>query len=237
MFFKNNQFKIVSELKSFCIKVRETKDAFNTAGKALPPEMRHTLNWVQTVFQAAGKEYKDRCANGFRESYPRIIMKVLTGGGKTLLAVEAIREYQNILARRRTGLVVWIVPSETIYLQTVEKHRDKANPLRQLLDQASGNKTLILEKGQRLVTHDIEENLVILFIMIQSISRQNGKEALKVFQDSGGFESYFPSDNRYDLNAELKNMCQPPSAFGNRTDNYNQSREHDSSFEALHHHR
>ena len=43
--------------------------------------------------------------------------------------------------------------------------------------------------------------------MIQSISRQNGKEALKVFQDSGGFESFFPSDNRYDLHAELIKAC------------------------------
>ena len=169
--------------------------------------MRHTLNWVQTTFQTAAKEYKDRCTNGLGEYYPRVIMKVPTGGGKTLLAVEAIREYQNLFARKRTGLVVWIVPSETIYSQTVRKLRDKANPLRQLLDQASGNKTLILEKGQRLTTHDIEENLVILFVMIQSISRQNGKEALKVFQDSGGFESFFPSDNRYDLHAELIKAC------------------------------
>ena len=207
MFLKKYQVKVVSELKAFYGKSRETKDAFDTARKALPAEMRHTLNWVQTTFQTAVKEYKDRCTNGLGEYYPRVIMKVPTGGGKTLLAVEAIREYQNLFARKRTGLVVWIVPSETIYSQTVQKLRDKANPLRQLLDQASGNKTLILEKGQRLTTHDIEENLVILFVMIQSISRQNGKEALKVFQDSGGFESFFPSDNRYDLNSELIKAC------------------------------
>ena len=207
MFLKKYQVKVVSELKAFYGKSRETKDSFDTARKTLPAEMRHTLNWVDTTFQAATKEYKDRCTNGLGEYYPRVIMKVPTGGGKTLLAVEAIREYQNLFARKRTGLVVWIVPSETIYSQTVRKLRDKANPLRQLLDQASGNKTLILEKGQRLTTHDIEENLVILFVMIQSISRQNGKEALKVFQDSGGFESFFPSDNRYDLHAELIKAC------------------------------
>ena len=163
MFLKKYQVKVVSELKAFYGKARETKDAFDAARKALPAEMRHTLNWVQTTFQTASKDYKDRCTNGLGEYYPRVIMKVPTGGGKTLLAVEAIREYQNLFARKRTGLVVWIVPSETIYSQTVQKLRDKANPLRQLLDQASGNKTLILEKGQRLTTHDIEENLVILF--------------------------------------------------------------------------
>ncbi|OGW38926.1 MAG: hypothetical protein A2Y97_02940, partial [Nitrospirae bacterium RBG_13_39_12] len=44
---------------------------------------------------------------------------------------------------------------------------------------------------------------VILFVMIQSISRVNGKEALKVFQDSGGYDSFFPADNRNDLHARL----------------------------------
>jgi type III restriction enzyme len=133
MYLKNYQIKVVSEMKSFYRLARETKDAFESAKMALPAEMRHTLNWVQTTFRNFNREYKDRCTNGLGEYYPRIVMKVPTGGGKTLLAVEAIREYQNIFARRRTGLVVWIVPSETIYSQTVAKLRDKSNPLRQLL--------------------------------------------------------------------------------------------------------
>ena len=203
MFLKKYQQKVVSELKSFYSKASDTRDAFYTARKSLPENMQHTLNWVQTTFQNINTDYNDCCINGLAEYYPRVVMKVPTGGGKTLLAVEAIREYQNIFARKRTGLIVWIVPSETIYSQTVQKLRDKSNPLRQLLDQSSGNKTLILEKGQRLTIHDIEEHLVILFVMIQSISRQNAKEALKVFQDSGGFESFFPADNRNDLHAEL----------------------------------
>jgi type III restriction enzyme len=203
MFLKNYQIKVVNTLKQFYQTSRETKTSFDTARKSLPENMRHTLNWVEPVFKNAGKLYKDKCNNGLGEYYPRIILKVPTGGGKTLLAVEAIREYQNLFAQKRTGLVVWIVPTETIYTQTVQKLRDKSNYLRQLLDQCSGGKTVILEKGQRLTTQDIEENLVILFVMIQSISRTNGKEALKVFQDSGGYESFFPADNRNDLHAEL----------------------------------
>ncbi len=203
MFLKNYQNKVVTELKLFYSNARQTKDAFDIAKKNLPENMRNTLNWVQATFQSTKKEYKDQSINGLGEYYPRIVMKVPTGGGKTLLAVESIREYQNIFARKRTGLIVWIVPSETIYSQTVQKLRDKSNHLRQLLDQSSGNKTLILEKGQRITTNDIEEHLVILFVMIQSISRHNAKEALKVFQDSGGFESFFPADNRNDLHEEL----------------------------------
>jgi type III restriction enzyme len=203
MFLKDYQKKVVNTLMQFCQTARETKTSFETARKALPENMRHTLNWVEPVFKTVGKQYKDKCNNGLNEYYPRIVLKVPTGGGKTLLAVEAIREYQNLFAQKRTGLVVWIVPTETIYTQTVQKLRDKSNFLRQLLDQCSGGKTVILEKGQRLTTQDIDENLVILFVMIQSISRTNGKEALKVFQDSGGYESFFPADNRNDLHTEL----------------------------------
>lgn len=203
MYLKKYQIKVVNALKQFLQTARDTKTSFDIAKQALPENMRHTLNWVQTAFQTCGLEYKDRCTNGLGNSYPRMVIKVPTGGGKTLLAVESIREYQNLFAQKRTGLVVWIVPSETIYSQTVQKIRDKGNPLRQLLDQCSGNRTIILEKGQRLTTHDIEENLVVLFVMIQSISRTNGKEALKVFQDSGGYDSFFPADNRYDLHEQL----------------------------------
>lgn len=203
MYLKKYQIKVVNALKQFLQTALDTKTSFDIAKQALPENMRHTLNWVQTTFQTSSLEYKDRCTNGLGNSYPRMIIKVPTGGGKTLLAVESIREYQNLFAQKRTGLVVWIVPSETIYSQTVQKIRDKGNSLRQLLDQCSGNRTIILEKGQRLTTNDIEENLVVLFVMIQSISRTNGKEALKVFQDSGGYDSFFPADNRYDLHEQL----------------------------------
>ncbi|MEK7846439.1 MAG: DEAD/DEAH box helicase family protein, partial [Nitrospinota bacterium] len=203
MFLKKYQIKVVGELKRFFQTARETKDAIETAKKALPDNLWHTLNWVQSAFGNLHKTYNDCSVNGFGNFYPRICIKVPTGGGKTLLAVEAIREYKNLFDQKRTGLVVWIVPSETIYSQTVQKLRDKGNYLRQLLDQCSGGNTIILEKGQRLIMQDIEENLVVLFVMIQSISRRNAKEALKVFQDSGGYESFFPPDSRYDLHKQI----------------------------------
>ena len=150
MFLKEYQIKVVGELKRFFQTAREKKDAIETARKALPENMRRTLNWVQSTFANLNKPYNDISINGFGNYYPRVCIKVPTGGGKTLLAVEAIREYKNLFVQKRTGLVVWIVPSETIYSQTVNKLRDRGNYLRQLLDQCSGGKTIILGKGQRL---------------------------------------------------------------------------------------
>jgi type III restriction enzyme len=203
MYLKQYQHKVVAEFKNFLDAAkREYETWLNT-----PEKYRLKINWINEVFEKTYKFYKDQCKTGLHEPYPRIVIKVPTGGGKTLLAVEAIRDYQSIFACRRTGLVVWIVPSDTIYTQTISKLRDKTNPLRQLLDQSSGNHTLIMEKGQKISREELDENLVILFIMIQSVNRKNGREALKVFQDSGGYDDFFPNEQRLDLHKALVDQC------------------------------
>jgi type III restriction enzyme len=208
-YLKKYQEKVVSEFTAFFEESRIAHGDYEAA----PPQYKSMIDWVQVTFNKCHKVYRDQPVNGLKEHYPRMVIKVPTGGGKTLLAVEAIREYQTRYTGKRTGLVVWVIPTETIYSQTIAKLKDKANPLRQSLDQSSGNRTLIVEKGQRLSIQDIEENLVVLFIMIQSISRKNAKESLKMFQDAGGFEEFFPADHRYDLHAELLENCPNLDSF------------------------
>ena len=65
MFLKNYQIKVVGELKRFFQTARETRDAIETARKALPENMRHSLNWVQTAFATLHKPYNDTSINGF----------------------------------------------------------------------------------------------------------------------------------------------------------------------------
>jgi type III restriction enzyme len=202
MYLKKYQQKVVSELKQFFTTARQTRDEFETIINAIPEAQRSVvaanMNYVESTFQKLNLPYSDNCKNGLGKYYPRINLKIPTGGGKTVLAVEAIKEYQSVFAQKKTGLVVWIVPKEIIYKQTVNNLRDKSHPYRQLLDQASGGRTVIAEKGHTISKQDVEENLVILFLMAQSTSRSTN-ESLRVFKDSGGFDSFFPEDNRYDL--------------------------------------
>lgn len=144
------------------------------------------------------RQYPDRPITGAGKLYPRVCIKMPTGGGKTLVAVETIRAYQNIFAKKKTGLVVWITHRDQIYRQTIENLQNKSHPYRQLLDQASGNRTLIVEKGQSLRRQDVEENLVVLMLMIQSATRDTNK----MFEDSG-YTDFFPLENRYDLQREM----------------------------------
>lgn len=206
MYLKKYQQRVISEIKEYLKVAKETKSEFELVltNPHIPAAqiklMASSMNYVQTTHDNLKLPYTDICKNGFDKFYPRVNLKIPTGGGKTILAVEAIKEYQTLFAQKKTGLVVWIVPKEIIYKQTVERLRDKGNPYRQLLDQASGGRTIIAEKGHKLSKHDIEENLVILFIMIQSAARKPVlNKSLKIFQDSGGYDSFFPEDNRYDL--------------------------------------
>lgn len=219
MYLKNYQKRVVSYLETFFKVTYETNKEIAEAKDALPDNLKNTieLNWVESLFRKLNQQYNDKSKNGLGEYYPRVCMKIPTGGGKTLLAVESIREYQNHFLRRKTGLIVWIVPSETIYTQTLEKLNDKSNHLRQLLDQTSGGNTLILEKGHNLTIDDIENNLVILFVMIQALNRARANESLKVFQDSGGFESFFPPENRYDLHKKLIDQVSNLDTFSDVT--------------------
>ena len=129
MYLKNYQIKVVKALKAFYSKAHVTRTEIEKAAIALPEHLRHSLNWVSETFKRLEYSFSDLPMTGLGSFYPRVVIKVPTGGGKTLLAVEAIREYENLFVQRKTGLVVWVVSSETIYSQTPKKLRDRGNCL------------------------------------------------------------------------------------------------------------
>lgn len=197
MMLKRYQETVINSIETFFRTLSEKQKTY----LSLPDEVKGQIDYLSFAYgKGTGYEqFQDRPKSGKGLLYPRVCLKLPTGGGKTLIAIETIRSYQNLLSKKRTGLVVWITHREQIYRQTIENMQNKSHVYRQLLDQASGNKTLILEKGQPIRQQDVTENLVILMLMIQSA----GKETNKIFEDSGGYTDFFPPENRYDLHAEL----------------------------------
>lgn len=168
------------------------------------------LCFPETAWEKAGvpRVYHKR-KDGLGRHLPTFCLKVPTGGGKTLLAVKTVDLAQSLYLKRRAGLVLWIVPSNAIYTQTLRQLKDKAHPYRQFLDMSSGGHTMVLEKTDHFAPKDVEENLVVLMLMLPSANRQT-KETLRMFQDSGGFQSFFPSDDdakaHESLLAQVKNL-------------------------------
>lgn len=118
---------------------------------------------------------------------PHVCLKVPTGGGKTLLAAEAM-----VKCNRRTGLVLWAVPNKAIYAQTKRALWDRGHPYRAALDRASGRRVKVLEKEENLSLEDVENYLCVMLLSLQSANRRNNKEFLKMFQEAGRYSSFFP---------------------------------------------
>jgi hypothetical protein len=135
---KNYQQRVVTDIETFFNDLDVARQKF-----AASPDLQAVLGSpINVAFSGKYDHFQDRPKTGADGLYPRVCIKMPTGGGKTLVAVEAIRSYQNLLAKKRTGLVVWITHRDQIYRQTIENLQNKSHPYRQLLDQSSGNRTL-----------------------------------------------------------------------------------------------
>ena len=173
---------------------KETWDALNAQGQLpLFRDARHG-----TAFRA---DYIDR-HDGIKRPIPNICFKVPTAGGKTLLAASALDHLNADYFRRQTGFVLWVVPSDSIYTQTWKALANREHPYRQLLERASGGRVRLLEKADNFTRQDTEEYLCVMLLMLQSSARQS-KDTLKMFQDSGRFESFFPPVDDFLAGREL----------------------------------
>ena len=140
--------------------------------------------------------------SGDGQPVPNATLKVPTGGGKTFLACASLSRIFGRYLQKNTGFVLWIVPNEAIYSQTVRTLRDRQHPYRQTLDRAAAGKVKILEKGDPLNSADVEANLCIMVLMLQSSNRQN-QEALKLFQDSGNVHGFTPAEGEQEEHKKL----------------------------------
>lgn len=140
--------------------------------------------------------------SGDGQPVPNVTLKVPTGGGKTYLACASLSRIFGQYLQTNTGFVLWIVPNEAIYSQTVRTLRDRQHPYRQTLDRAAAGKVKILEKGDPLHRADVEANLCIMVLMLQSSNRQN-QDSLKLFQDRGDVHGFTPAEGEQDQHKAL----------------------------------
>ncbi|MGH9428331.1 MAG: DEAD/DEAH box helicase family protein, partial [Terriglobia bacterium] len=161
---------------------------------------------AQKEFHVPGA-YRSR-RNGLNKDLPTFCIKVPTGGGKTLIATQVLGTiHETILkARNGTGLVLWVVPSDQIYKDTLKRLRDRRDFYRESLEFAVSRRIEVWEKHEiaRLTPGQLNSALNILLLKLAGANRVT-REQLKFFRDSGGnIVQHFPAEDAPDQHKELK---------------------------------
>ena len=155
---------------------------------------------IWDAFRADGKLPTSRATipfsprkDGCNRPVPNVVLKVPTAGGKTWLAVSAVSRIMSRYLGRNVGFVLWIVPNEAIYTQTLERLKDRQHPYRQALDRTAAGRVQIMEKTDGLDARDVETHLCVMLLMLQAANRKI-KDPLKMFQDRGDVHGFFPPE-------------------------------------------
>ena len=140
--------------------------------------------------------------DGAARPVPNVCFKVPTGGGKTLLASASVAQVFSRYLGRSTGMVLWVVPNDAIYRQTLKALGDRDHPYRQILNVAGAGRVKVLKKTAPLSRMDVESHLCVMVLMLQSAARQS-KETLKVFRDRGNVLGFLPREDDIEAHWDL----------------------------------
>ena len=133
--------------------------------------------------------------DGRGESIPHVCLKIPTGGGKTLLGAHIVAS-----VGMTRGLVLWITPSRAIFEQTFKNFNLREHPYRQILERGCNGRVKLLRKDDAISRDDLDNYLCLMPIMLQAADRQNGRDFLKIFRDSGKHPGVFPEPDDFDAN-------------------------------------
>jgi type III restriction enzyme len=201
MQLKRYQGRVVQEVKIFLGTLAAQQTAGNKRYAAL-----EAWDEARKQLSLPGQYHPRR--NGLAKDLPIFCIKVPTGGGKTLLATQILGlVHQTILKNRNgTGLVLWVVPSDQIYKDTLKALRDRRHFYRESLEFALSRRIEVWEKHEiaRLTPGQLRSNLNILLLKLASTNRET-REQLKFFRDSGGnIVQHFPPENEPEQHKTLK---------------------------------
>ena len=135
---------------------------------------------------------------------PHVCMKVPTGGGKTFMACAAVRRIFDELPAGKPKMVVWLVPSDPILVQTTKNLMDIDHPYRQRLNADFAGRVGVYTKemllnGQNFSPDTVREQLTVCILSYGSLRIDSKKKDVrKVYQENGNlmrFAEAFKDDS------------------------------------------
>lgn len=126
---------------------------------------------------------------------PAVCIKVPTAGGKTFIAINALREIFNGLNRRRGDyrLVIWLVPSLSILDQVAAAFKDPGHAYRAKLMELFSRVTVLRKEDCLMATgftpDEVAENVTIAVLSYDSLRARN-KDDRKIFTENGQLQAF-----------------------------------------------
>lgn len=186
--------KAQSDAAQDALKVMEGMEDLLREAADFPKKTWAALQKMQQLPPAFTAQPHSSRFDGAGRAIPNVCLKIPTGGGKTLLAAASVGRVFSHYLQRHTGLVLWIVPNEAIYQQTLKTLKNRDHPYRQMLNVAGAGQVKILEKNSPLSKIDTDSHLCVMLLMLASASRQS-KETLRFFRDRGNVLGYTPRED------------------------------------------
>lgn len=123
---------------------------------------------------------------------PYVCLRLPTGGGKTILGAHSIGIARDAWVEKDYPIVLWLVPSRTIRLQTAEALQNVRHPYRQTLDEVFDGRVRVFDIADftHIRPHDIRGHCCIVVGTIQTL-RVNSTEGRKVYAHNENLEPHF----------------------------------------------
>lgn len=173
-------------LKSYQKRAVETLEVFllRCQSESVENAYQETLS-EQGMPALAYKDY------GF-EQVPYVCMRIPTGGGKTVLGSHAIEIAASKYLNTEAPISLWLVPTNTIRLQTVEALKTPDHPYRAKLDSAFNHQVLVLdiEEVTQIRPQDIGNKTIVVVSTLANL-RVSDTSGRKVYAYHENFEPHF----------------------------------------------
>jgi type III restriction enzyme len=152
--------------------------------------------------EAALKERLGRYAKPYKEpkgltGVPHVCIRLPTGGGKTLMAAHAVKTVRDAGLGRDYPLVLWLVTSDVIRVQTADALGDPRHPYRAALDEAFGGRVRVFDIADfaQVRPHDLAQNACIIVGTVQTL-RITDTNQRKVYAHHEELEPHFSGLSR-----------------------------------------
>ncbi|HXR38917.1 MAG TPA: DEAD/DEAH box helicase family protein [Terracidiphilus sp.] len=126
------------------------------------------------------------------EDVPYVCLRLPTGGGKTILGAYAIRVAAQSYIENEFPVVLWLVPSNTIRIQTADALKNTAHPYRIALDEAFEGRVRVFDISEieNIRPADIAQNVCLVVATIQTL-RVEKTDSRDVYAHKEALEDHF----------------------------------------------